>query len=257
MSIIYNPLLTPRDWDTEVSAGTIPGVTEVIMTGENLAIDATVPRTIWPLGATNKVHRTSDAIIQISSTSPNDTLAGTGMQVGLVLGVDGANNAISESVDMAGQSGVSLSAQFKDVNAVVPTQVGSTTWNEGQIFISLASATLTGGEAPAADSYFVKEIKHSQSGTTASRTVENGFQYLFKDITISPNSNKVVTASLRVISSDGIESKIFPFTVSQLFTPSIRLFPAFPAGTYIESQAAGEGAGAEFRISITFERRAV
>ena len=91
------------------------------------------------------VFMTAANTIVISSTSINDTLAGTGIQKINVQGLDINFDMISEDIDMAGQSAATGLLQFFRVNKIQSIQVGSLGHNEGDIYVSETGSTLTLG----------------------------------------------------------------------------------------------------------------
>lgn len=83
--------------------------------------------------------------IVISSTSADDTLAGTGVQKINVAGLDINFDVITEDIDMNGQSAATSTKQFFRIQKIQSIQVGSTGINVGDIYVSETGSTLTAG----------------------------------------------------------------------------------------------------------------
>lgn len=95
---------------------------------------------------------TSAATLGIASTSTSDTLVGTGAQIILVEGLDSNYDAISESIELSGQTEVNSTLLFLRVNVATVIQFGSTGYNEGTIYIGGSANIFTNG-IPQTDVY--------------------------------------------------------------------------------------------------------
>ena len=82
----------------QVSRGQIQGHSTVIVFGYNPDVDTT-EESVWPDGGTIP-HPTSASVLKISSSSANDTAAGTGARTVYIEGLDGklCRGPVSETV---------------------------------------------------------------------------------------------------------------------------------------------------------------
>ena len=87
----------------------------------------------------------SAATLSIASTSANDTSAGTGARVVIIIGLDGDRTEITEIVATNGQTRVETTNTFLRVNQMLVISVGSTGSNEGIIYCSDGAETYSSG----------------------------------------------------------------------------------------------------------------
>lgn len=115
----------------QVSRGQIQGHSTVIVFGYNADVD-TSEESIWPDGGTVP-HPTVASVLEISSTSANDTSAGTGARTVYIGGLDGDYSVVSEIVTLNGQTAVNTTNSYLYVNEFYVVTVGSAGHNEGAI----------------------------------------------------------------------------------------------------------------------------
>jgi hypothetical protein len=115
----------------QVSRNQIQGHSAVIVFGYNPDLD-TAEESIWPNGGTVP-HPTAESILKISSTSADDTSAGTGARTVFISGVDGDFNTVSETVILSGQTAVNTVNLYLYVNTFYVLTLGSGTSNAGDI----------------------------------------------------------------------------------------------------------------------------
>lgn len=128
------------DWFFEVSAGRISGHAGLITPGHSTNLSSNVEEDVWQEGG-DLSYLSSAETMEIVSTSPNDSSAGTGLQTLLVTGLDNSFVEISEVVLMDGVGNVTTTKSYIRVNSLVGLTAGLTGWNEG---IITATATTAG-----------------------------------------------------------------------------------------------------------------
>ena len=128
-------------FELQVARGQIMGHTAVTVFGYNPDVD-TAEEAIWPNGGTIP-HVTTASILKISSSSINDTAAGTGARTVYISGVDGNYNTVSETVTLNGQTAVNTVNSYIALNQFYTATVGSTGYNEGNI--NAGTGTVTAG----------------------------------------------------------------------------------------------------------------
>ncbi len=118
--------------------------------------------------------------LQIASTSANDTLAGTGAQKVTVRGLNRYMEEVTVSeIEMTGQAPVTIPGIFRRVLRIFVDDTGSTTTNEGDIYISDNADSFVGG-IPQARVYCAV-IARENNDTFGMHTVPaNKTQYLIR-----------------------------------------------------------------------------
>jgi hypothetical protein len=125
----------------QVSRKQIQGHSDVIVFGYNPDLD-TSEESIWPNGGTVP-HPTVASVLKISSTSANDTSAGTGARTVFISGVNGSFDTVSETVILNGQTAVNTVNLYLYVNEFYTVTVGSGGANAGDI--NAGTGTVTAG----------------------------------------------------------------------------------------------------------------
>jgi hypothetical protein len=115
----------------QISRGQIQGHSSVIVFGYNPDVDTT-EESVWPDGGTIP-HPTVASVLKISSSSANDTSAGTGARTVVIEGLNGDFNVVSETVTLNGQTAVNTVNSYLYVNGFYVASVGSGGENAGNI----------------------------------------------------------------------------------------------------------------------------
>ena len=120
-----------EDFTLQVARGLVPGHTALSIFGYNGDVD-TSEESVWPDGGTIP-HPTTASVLKISSSSANDTSAGTGARTVAIFGVDADYNEVSESVILDGQNSVNTGHSYLYINRFYVTTAGSGGVNAGNI----------------------------------------------------------------------------------------------------------------------------
>lgn len=128
-------------FELQVARGQITMHSSVIVFGYNPDVD-TAEESVWPDGGTIP-HPTTASVLKISSSSADDTAAGTGARTVTISGLDGDYNTVSESVTLNGQTAVNTTNSYLYVNQFYVTSVGSGGANAGNI--NAGTGTVTAG----------------------------------------------------------------------------------------------------------------
>jgi hypothetical protein len=128
-------------FELQVARGQITMHSSVIVFGYNPDVD-TAEESVWPDGGTIP-HPTTASVLKISSSSADDTSAGTGARTVAIVGLDGNYNQVSESVILDGQTPVNTGNSYLYVNQFYVTSVGSGGANAGNI--NAGTGTVTAG----------------------------------------------------------------------------------------------------------------
>lgn len=118
-------------FNLQVARGQITMHSAFTIFGYNPDVD-TSEESVWPDGGTVP-HPTVASVLKISSSSADDTFAGTGARTIAIVGLDGDYNEVSESVILDGQTPVNTGHSYLYVNQFYVTSVGSGGSNAGNI----------------------------------------------------------------------------------------------------------------------------
>ena len=118
-------------FELQVSRGQIQGHSTVIVFGYNPDVDTT-EESVWPDGGTVQ-HPTVASVLKISSSSTDDTSAGTGARTVHIEGLDGNYDVVSETVTLNGQTAVNTTNSYLYVNSFYVVTAGSGGENAGNI----------------------------------------------------------------------------------------------------------------------------
>ena len=155
-------------FELQVSRGQIQGHRNVTVFGFNPDVD-TSQVSVWPLPS---LITFPAAALQmtVSSTSANDTAAGTGARTVVVQGLDAKYNEVTETVTLNGQTPVTMSASLLRVNYAYVATAGSGDSAAGDIYIG--TGTVTAGVP--ATTYDIIKFDYNVT-TTGSYTVPAGY----------------------------------------------------------------------------------
>jgi hypothetical protein len=157
-----------EEFTLQVARGQIQGHRSVVVFGFNPDVDTTQV-SVWPLPSL-VTFPASALQMTVSSTSANDTAAGTGARTVVVQGLDSQYNEITETVTLNGQTAVTMSASFLRVNYAYVATAGSSNGAEGDIYIG--TGTVTAGVP--ATTYDIIKFDYNNT-TTGSYTIPAGY----------------------------------------------------------------------------------
>jgi len=155
-------------FDLQVSRGQIQGHRNVTVFGFNPDVDTTQV-SVWPLPSLI-TFPASALQMTVSSSSANDTSAGTGARTIVVQGLDANYNEVTETVTMSGQTAVTMTASLLRVNYAYVATAGSGNSAAGDIYIG--TGTVTAGVP--ATVYDVIKFDYNNT-TTGSYTIPAGY----------------------------------------------------------------------------------
>lgn len=96
--------------------------------------------TIWDAGGIY-AYPSAATVMKVSSSSANDTAAGTGARTILVQGLDGDYNEVEEIVTLNGQTAVNTTTSFLRVNRAYVLTAGSGGTAAGNIYVGVGTVT--------------------------------------------------------------------------------------------------------------------
>lgn len=155
-------------FELQVARGQIQGHRNVTVFGFNPDVDTTQV-SVWPLPSL--ITFPSSAIqMTVSSSSANDTSAGTGARTIVVQGLDADYNEVTETVTLNGQTAVTMTASLLRVNYAYVATAGSANSAAGDIYIG--TGLVTAGVP--ATVYDIIKLDYNNT-TTGSYTVPAGY----------------------------------------------------------------------------------
>jgi len=126
-------------FELQVARNQIMGHKALFQFGINGAVGTSV-ETVWAEGGTY-VYPTTATVMKISSSSTDDTSAGTGARTIAIFGLDANYNQISESVILDGQTAVNTGNSYLRISRMYVTTAGSGATAAGTIYAGTGSVT--------------------------------------------------------------------------------------------------------------------
>ncbi len=226
-------------FDLQVSRGQIQGHRNVTVFGFNPDVDSTQV-SVWPLPSLITFPE-SALQMTVSSTSANDTSAGTGARTVVVQGLDANYNEVSETVTMNGQTAVTMTTAMLRVNYAYVGTAGSGNSAAGDIYIG--TGTVTAGVP--ATAYDIIKFDYNNT-TTGSYTIPAGYtayvsQGLFS--TGQAGGSNAVQGRLLSRGVDNIRRTAAITTINNGVANYVFEYPlAIPQKTTLEATAIGSSA---------------
>jgi len=218
--------------------------------GFNPDIDNTL-ETVWAQGGLYS-YLSAATVLKISSSSTDDTSAGTGARTVTISGLDANYDEISETITLNGQTAVNSTLSYLRINRMVVRSAGTGGQNAGVIYAGTGTVT-TGVPA---NKYATIAIGDNQT-LMALWTVPRGYTaYLTQtDVTLATTqNNKYCTCSL-VVRPYGevfqVKDRFVKAESTTTLTYSVPL--KITEKSDIEYRAIGDSIGADIAISAGFE----
>jgi hypothetical protein len=126
-------------FELQVARGQVDGHKALFKFGINGAVGTSV-ETVWAEGGTY-VYPASATVMKISSSSADDTSAGTGARTIAIFGLDANYNEISESVILDGQTAVNTGNSYLRILRMYVTTAGSGATAAGTIYAGTGTVT--------------------------------------------------------------------------------------------------------------------
>ena len=130
---------TSEPFELQVARGQVAYHESVYKFGNNAAV-ANVTETIWQQGGLYS-YLSAASVLKVSSSSANDTSAGTGARTVELFGLDGDYNEINEVVTLNGQTAVNTTQSYLRINRMIVRSAGSGGANAGVIYAGTGTVT--------------------------------------------------------------------------------------------------------------------
>jgi len=243
---------TTEPFNLQVSRGQIERHKTVFKFGYNDVVGNT-EETVWSQGEIYS-HPTVATIMTVSSSSANDTAAGTGARTVRVYGLDADYNEIDELITLNGQTAVSTTKSYLRTFRMIVLSAGSIGHNDGIIY--MGSGTVTAG-VPANKYALVDGFGDNQTMMLV-YTIPAGFTAYMTQNNISTayGGNTKASLNCRLVArpfGQVFQSKerltIVDGTHSQIYTYPL----VFTEKTDLEYRARSSSGAVDFSISGSFE----
>ena len=245
---------TSEPFELQVARGQIGWHYPLFKFGNNPTVGNSL-ETIWAEGGLYS-YLTAATVLKVSSSSVNDTSAGTGARTVELSGLDADYNEISELVTLNGQTPVNTTQSFLRINRMVVRSAGSGGANAGVIYAG--TGTVTTG-VPANVYASVNGVTGANQSLMAIWTVPAGYTaYLLQyDVSNGTTSNTPAVCKLilavrpygEVFQSKDVKSLTTGMHVEETFV----LPQKFTEKSDIEVRAISSSASVSFDISAAFE----
>jgi hypothetical protein len=126
-------------FELQVARNQVDGHKTLFKFGINGDVGTSV-ETVWAQGGTY-VYPASATVMKISSSSADDTSAGTGARTIAIFGLDADYNEISESVLLDGQTAVNTGNSYLRISRIYVTTAGSGATAVGTIYAGTGTVT--------------------------------------------------------------------------------------------------------------------
>ena len=209
-------------FELQVARGQIQAHSVVTIAGYNSDVD-TAWEMITPVGDLS--YPAAALQMTVSSSSANDTSAGTGARTVLITGLDANYAIITETVTLNGQTAVTTTNSFLRINSMLVTTAGTGLANAGIIYIG--TGTVTSGVP--ATIYNVISIGFNNT-TSSQYTVPAGYTgyltvariglaqdtgtSLITGRTRFVGTNGIATTGPIIVTNNGISAIGFPYPIA-------------------------------------------
>ena len=233
-SITQNGRFEP--FELQVALGQVVGHRSVTVFGYNPDVD-TSRVTVWPYTGILPIPAAA-LQMKVSSSSANDTAAGTGARTVYLGGLDANHNEINEIVTMNGQTAVLTTQSFLHINEAYVATTGSGLSAAGDIYFGDGAVTLG---VPATVYDLIKFDYNAR--ITGSYTIPAGYTaYVAQGLFSAgqPGGSAQVSGRLMTVGVDGVRRTAAITTVNNGVADYTFEYPlAVPEKTTLEATAQG------------------
>ena len=244
---------TSEPFELQVARGQVAYHESVYKFGNNAAV-ANVTETIWQQGGLYS-YLSAASVLKVSSSSANDTSAGTGARTVELFGLDGDYNEINEVVTLNGQTAVNTTQSYLRINRMIVRSAGSGGSNAGIIYAG--TGTVTAGVP--ANIYATINGDGTNQTLMALWTVPAGYTgYLMQyDVSNGTTSNTPAVCKMTLVArpfGEVFQSKDVKSLTTGMHIENTLIVPVkFTEKTDIEVRAVSSSASVTFDISAAFE----
>lgn len=170
--------------------------------GFNPDVDSAAEEAIWPVGGLIP-YLASPVIMTVSSSSANDTSAGTGARTVLIRGINNNGEEATETVTLNGQTAVTTTKTYTFIQQVTVLTAGSGNANAGTIYVG--TGTVTAGVPAVPYNAISVGDNNSLTGAWTCPTGYTGYVTFGQIASGTENGANYMTGRLKVLGTDGLE----------------------------------------------------
>ena len=245
---------TSEPFELQIARGQIAWHNPLFKFGNNPSVGNTL-ETIWAEGGLYS-YLTAATVLKVSSSSTDDTSAGTGARTVQLYGLDGDYNEINELVTLNGQTAVNTTQSFLRINRMVVRSAGSGGANAGVIYAG--TGTVTTG-VPANVYASVNGVTGANQSLMALWTVPAGYTAYLLQYDISNGTSSQTPAVCKLILAVRPYGEVFQskdvksLTTGMHVEETFAIPQKFTEKSDIEVRAISSSASVSFDISAAFE----
>jgi len=245
---------TSEPFELQVSRGQIAYHKTLFKFGNNSSVENTL-ETIWAEGGLYS-YLTAATVLKVSSSSTDDSSAGTGARTVQLYGLDGDYNEINELVTLNGQTVVNTTQSFLRINRMIVRSAGSSGANAGVIYAG--TGTVTTG-VPANVYASINGVTGSNQSLMALWTVPAGYTAYMLQYDVSNGTTSNTPAVCKLILAVRTYGEVFQAKDVKSLTTGMHVEESFAIPqkitekSDIEVRAISSSASVSFDISAAFE----
>lgn len=227
-----------------VSRGLEPGASRLQKNGYNPGIAQTLV-TVWN-EATTMTFPAAATVMTLSSSSANDTAAGTGARTVTINGLNSSYVTTTEVVTLNGTTGVSTTNSFLRINSLSVATAGSGGSNAGIIYIG--TGVITAGKPATIYGSIAAGVNLSRQ---AFHTIPSGSTgYLLSLLASTDTAGTQVQVYTRTQTGLFVLNRIFQLGIGAGTVQDYQLPLALQAGTDIEARATVASGTAKVAVQL-------
>jgi hypothetical protein len=245
---------TSEPFELQIARGQIAWHKPLFKFGNNPIVGNSL-ETIWAEGGLYS-YLTAATVLKVSSSSTDDTSAGTGARTVQLYGLDGDYNEINELVTLNGQTPVNTTQLFLRINRMIVRSAGSGGANAGVIYAG--TGTVTTG-VPANVYASVNGITGANQSLMALCTVPAGYTAYLLQYDVSNGTTSQTPAVCKLILAIRPHGEVFQSRDVKSLTTGMHVEEKFSLPikitekSDIEVRAISSSASVSFDISAAFE----
>jgi hypothetical protein len=245
---------TSEPFELQVARGQISGHYGLFKFGNNATVVNSL-ETIWAEGGLYS-YLTAATVLKVSSSSTDDTSAGTGARTVELFGLDADYNQINELVTLNGQTAVNTTQSFLRINRMIVRSAGSGGTNAGVIYAG--TGTVTTG-VPANVYASINGVTGSNQTLMALWTVPAGYTAYLLQYEVSNGTTSQTPAVCKLILAIRPYGEVFQSKDVKSLTTGMHIEETFSLPIKIEEKsdievrAISSSASVSFDISAAFE----
>jgi hypothetical protein len=239
---------TSEPFDLQVARGQIPGHNPLFKFGNNPTVGNST-ETVWSQGGLYS-YLSAATVLKVSSSSANDTSAGTGARTVQLYGLDADYNEINETVTLNGQTAVNTTNEFLRINRMIVRSAGTGGGNAGVIYAG--TGTVTAG-VPANVYASVNGGVGSNQSLMALWTVPAGHTAYVLQYNVSNGTTSSTPAVCKLILAVRPYGEVFQSKDVKSLTTGMHVEETFSLPQKIEEKSDIEVRAESSSVSVSFD----